>query len=120
MEMELRALHAWLQGDPKTAGSWFQKATELESNTNYAYGPPPIVYPSFELYGEWLLEQDRAAEALQQFEKALEKGPKRAPALRGKLRAAEMLNDAATASEVRQVMEEVERSIRREDWLSLR
>lgn len=120
MEMELRALHAWLQGDPKTADSWFQKATELESNTNYAYGPPPIVYPSFELYGEWLLEQDRAAEALQQFEKALEKGPKRALALRGKLRAAEMLNDQATAGEVRQIMEEVERSIRREDWLSLR
>lgn len=120
MEMELRALLADLQGDLKTADRWFREATELEYGASYAYGPPVIMYPSFELYGAWLLEQGRAAEARAQFDQALERGPKRALALQGKLRAAELLKDEQAAADVRAVMEEVRKGIRIEDQLSLR
>lgn len=120
MEMELRALLADLQGDTEKAEKWFREATELEYNASYAYGPPVIMYPSFELYGAWLLRQDRAEEAMQQFNRALERGPKRALALQGKLRAAEMIEDEQAASEVREMIDEIRKEIRREDQLSLR
>ncbi len=120
MVFELQALNAWLSGDPKTTDIWFQKATELESNSSYAYGPPIIVYPSYELYGEWLLEQGRAAEAKEQFEKALKKGPKRAKALRGQLAAAKQLKDDQMAAESQAALDEIKQKIRMEDQLSLR
>ena len=120
MEMELRALYAYLKGDLKEADNWFQKATKLESNTTYAYGPPPIVYPSYELYGEWLLEQDRAAEAIEQFDLALQKGPKRIKALRGKLQAAQALKDQQSIEEVQATLDEIQKKVRMEAQLTLR
>lgn len=105
MEMELRGLLAQRQGNPAQAEKWLRSATELEQNTSYSYGPPVIVKPSYELYGEWLLGQGRAQDALTQFERALEKGPKRVMALRGKLEAANMAGDEKLAKETRQVLD---------------
>lgn len=84
MELELRAMHALLSNNPKEAEKYFQLATGLESKTSFAYGPPQIAKPSFELYGEWLLSVNRPADALQQYEKALELAPARRLALAGK------------------------------------
>ena len=49
----------------------FKEATALHTSSGYSYGPPAIVKPSFEMYGEWLLENNRPKEALEQFELAL-------------------------------------------------
>ncbi|MCB0626512.1 MAG: hypothetical protein KDC43_21985, partial [Saprospiraceae bacterium] len=59
MELELRGLHAWFTGDPAAAEQRLREATELEASISYSYGPPPVVQPSFELYGQWLLANER-------------------------------------------------------------
>ncbi len=90
MEMELRALAAQLANKPKLAEEWFQKAADLDASISYSYGPPTVAWPIYELYGNWLLENNRPEEALAQFEKALQRGPARARALKGKQQAQKM------------------------------
>ena len=83
LECELQAVLALHNKDKKTAEKWLLEATLLEETTTFSYGPPNIVKPSFELYGEWLLSQDRKDEAKGQFEKVLERAPKRRLAMKG-------------------------------------
>lgn len=101
MEMELRGLLADMKGNKEEAEGWLTKATNLEKNISYSYGPPPIVKPSFELYGEWLLANNRADEALQQFDYCLKRAPKRVLSLKGKMKAAEVLNNASLKDEIK-------------------
>lgn len=83
LELELYALLALLDKDEVTAEKWFKEASDTEESTTYTYGPPNIVKPSFELYGEWLLEKNRKDEAAVQFEKVLNRAPKRMLAVEG-------------------------------------
>lgn len=83
LKYELMASLALLNTDEESAEKWMQKATEIEETTTYNYGPPNIVKPSFELYGEWLLAKDRKKEAQQQFQKVLDRAPKRRLAMMG-------------------------------------
>ncbi len=87
MEMELKALQAWLKKNVSETENWFKKATNLENNISYSYGPPAIVKPSYELYGEWLLEMKRPKEGLEQFELSLKAAPKRSLSEKGKEKA---------------------------------
>jgi hypothetical protein len=107
MEMELRGLLADLTGDKAAADNWLKKATELEKSISYSYGPPSVVKPSFELYGEWLLTQDRADDALNQFDYSLQRAPKRILSLKGKLEAAKLLNDKALQEETQMLLDEI-------------
>lgn len=107
MEMELRGLSADLNGESESANSWFQKSTELEKRISYSYGPPSVVKPSFELYGEWLLTQGRANDALNQFEYSLQRAPKRILSLKGKLEAAKLSNDKALQEETQKLLDEI-------------
>lgn len=107
MELELRALYARLLKKPDMADQLFAEAAELENSLDYDYGPPSIIYPSFELYGEWLLEQGRAEEAMIQFDRSLERGPRRVKALRGKLSAARQLNDEKVVYEVEAMLDDI-------------
>jgi tetratricopeptide (TPR) repeat protein len=84
MAMELRSLESQLQGKNKEAEKWLQTATQLEGSLDYDSGPPSILKSSFEMYGEWLLQNNKPQEALEQFNIALERGPKRLLALKGK------------------------------------
>lgn len=114
MEYELQALSASLNGEDKAADDWFQKAIQLEKASSYAFGPPIIIKPSNELYGEWLLSQNRAEEALKQFELSLERGPKRYLSLKGKWAAANQLGDQelikSVASELDAIQEKADQS----------
>jgi len=83
LKYELQSALALHSNDVKAAEKWMIEATKTEDETAFAYGPPNIVKPSFELYGEWLLSQGRKKEALVQFEKVLERAPKRRLAMRG-------------------------------------
>ena len=107
LELELKGLLAMLKGQPAEAERWLQKASAVEDNASYSYGPPEVVKPSYELYGEWLLEQDRPEDALRQFERALERGPLRVRALRGKLGAARALGKEDMAGAVQQALDEI-------------
>ena len=98
MELELRALQQWRKKNDAATDSLFRKATLLENSLSYSFGPPVIVKPSNELYGEWLLENNRAAEALQQFNRSLQTTPNRRLSLEGKMKASKLAGDENTAS----------------------
>ena len=106
-ELELKGLLANLEGKPEQAERWLRQATDLEDNVSYSYGPPEVVKPSYELYGEWLLGQERPEDALQQFDRALKRGPKRVQALNGKLDAARALGREQAAGEVQRTLDEI-------------
>ncbi len=97
MEAELRAMHAILGNNDALAEQWMKKAIQLEEKSGYSYGPPNIVKPSYEMYGEWLLEKGRTEEALQQFTIALKYGPNRLHSVKGKLKAEKIIKEASIA-----------------------
>ena len=80
---QMFALSSLSNGDEESAEKYFQKAVELESNTDYSFGPPDIAYPTFEHYGDWLLSKGRYEDAITQYNTSLTRAPKRAKALRG-------------------------------------
>ncbi len=92
MLLELNAKLSCLNNDNTSADKFFKKAVDLESGISYAYGPPTIVKPSSEIYGEWLLEVNRPSEALEQFEYSLKTTPGRLLSIQGKEKAIAMVN----------------------------
>ena len=107
MEKELNALLRFKEGKPEEAITLMKEATAGEDSMSLEYGPPDVVKPSHELFGEMLLELNRPAEARRQFELALDRAPRRALSLLGLARAAARLGDAETAqrtyAELRQI-----------------
>jgi len=93
MELELKAYEATLNKDFKLAEKHLKKATALDDTLKYAFGPPRIVKPVHEAYGEWLLTQDRPKEALEMFEKSLKRYPGRLLSLQGGKAAATLAKD---------------------------
>ena len=87
IELNLRALAAWEAGNHEAARAYLDASTSLEEEAQYSYGPPEILKPSHELYGEFLLNIGEAAAAAEQFEIALQRNPGRALSLQGKERA---------------------------------
>ena len=102
---QMEALLATMNGDPGKAEDYLKEAVRLEASVDYDSGPPFIAYPSFEQYGDWLLEQDRPAEALEMFERSLASRTNRSKALRGKIRALEMLGRAEEADATRKILD---------------
>jgi hypothetical protein len=93
MELELKAMLASLKKNNDEAEKQLKQAIALESKTSFAYGPPQVAKPSFELYGEWLLAMNKPREALQQFEQSLKAAPGRRLSLEGKNKASKMLSN---------------------------
>ena len=99
MEMELTAHLASLNGDFEKAEELYEKAVALDETLNYSFGPPTILKPVLEAYGEWLFAQKKYEDALMIFEKSLKRHPRRLLSLQGKKKAAMALkNEAATAA----------------------
>jgi tetratricopeptide (TPR) repeat protein len=74
---QLIALSAWLQEDPEKTEQHLKKSIEFQERLSYSYGPPEIQKPTHELYADWLVSVGRDQEARVQYEKALERAPKR-------------------------------------------
>lgn len=98
MLLELNAMNSWLKKDKEQTEKFLKKAVEMETKSSYAFGPPTIVKPSFELYGEWLLENNRPKEALLQFELSLKAAPNKLLSMKGKEKAENLLKNNSTAS----------------------
>ena len=93
MLFQLKAMKANLSKDSESAEHYLKQAVELEEKSTYSFGPPTVAKPSYELYAEWLLDNNRAKEALAHFEKQLERSPNRTITLKGKLEAAKALEE---------------------------
>ena len=105
IKTQMEGLKALLAEDQQLFEAKMKEAIALEDQTNFPTGPPRITKPSFEQYGEWLLEQGRYEEASQQFDKALSRMPKRSKSLKGKLTALKALKQS---KEVVYVQEELD------------
>jgi tetratricopeptide (TPR) repeat protein len=74
---ELTALQALLNNNENKAIASMKAAVDLEEETSFSFGPPEIVKPAPELYGEFLLQKGDNSAAKIMFEKVLERAPKR-------------------------------------------
>lgn len=93
MEMEMQALLSMMVNDYDAAEQWLKDATVLEDGLSFVYGPPFIAKPSHEMYAEFLLGQNRLAEAKTHFEATLKRAPRRILALKGLLEVGRLSND---------------------------
>ncbi len=97
-ELEVAALLSAAQGNYQQAIASMKKATALEEELSPPSGPPDLIKPSHELFGEILLGAGLPKEAAQQFAKALLRQPNRARSLLGAARAAAQSGDQAGAA----------------------
>jgi tetratricopeptide (TPR) repeat protein len=88
LALEIGALKASLNKDHGRAIELMKQATALEEAMSPPSGPPGLVKPSHELFGEILLRADKPREAAEQFKIALQRQPNRARSLLGAARAA--------------------------------
>jgi Tfp pilus assembly protein PilF len=81
MEKEVAAAIAIAKKDAAAAEQLLKDATGIEATLDAPSGPPEPIKPSFELYGELLVEQGRLQDAAVQFEQALVRMPNRRTAV---------------------------------------
>ena len=74
-----------------------KRATALEEEMLPPSGPPSLIKPSHELFGEILLSANRPKEAAEQFGISLQRQPNRARSLLGSARAAAKSGDTKKA-----------------------
>ena len=98
-ELELKALARLSDGAKDEAVALMRQATAREDAMPVDYGPPTMLKPSHELFGEILLEIGRPTEAQAEFRRALTAAPNRARSLLGLARASVAAGDKAAASE---------------------
>jgi len=98
-ELELKALLKLSEGARDEAIALMRQATAREDAMPVDFGPPTLLKPSHELFGEILLQIGRPKEAQAEFRHALTLAPKRARALLGLGRASVAAGDKASASE---------------------
>lgn len=99
MELEIGAASAAAKSNYTEAIDMMKRATAIEEEMSPPSGPPGLIKPSHELFGEILLSANRPKEAAQQFEKALLRQPNRARSLLGAARAAAAAGDTKAALE---------------------
>lgn len=107
LEKGLDAALRLAAGDGERAVALMQEATALEDAMPFEFGPPAVVKPSHELFGEILLALDRPNEAQREFEQALHLAPRRALSLLGLGRAAVAAGDRKTAERAFSALREV-------------
>lgn len=88
---------AWAEGDHDEALDLARRAAELEETVEKHPVTPGPILPARELYADMLLEQGQAAEAQAAYEATLVREPRRARALYGAGRAAELAGNTADA-----------------------
>jgi len=101
VEIQQRAATAWarlVEGQQAEALALMREAADREDATEKAAVTPGPIKPARELLGEMLLQLDRPAEALVEFETTLKKEPSRFRATYGAARAAEGAGQRRKAS----------------------
>jgi tetratricopeptide (TPR) repeat protein len=96
-QLEIKALARASRGNHDEAIELMKNAVALEEEMSSPSGPPSLIKPAHELFGEILLKAGHAREAGDQFAKALLRQPNRARSLLGAARAASKAGDAEKA-----------------------
>ena len=104
---QMKGMTALLEGDAPRFEEHMKQAVAFEEQTHYPAGPPRIAKPSFEQYGEWLLNQGNYREAITQFDKALHRMPRRTKSLRGKMVALKNLDQSEEADQIQQELQSI-------------
>ncbi len=99
MAGEVAAVHAMKRGDARKAIAAMEQAVKREEAMPAPSGPPDLIKPSHEVFGEILLASGDAKRAREQFARSLERHPNRARSLVGAARAAAAAGDAAVAAD---------------------
>ena len=97
-ELEVAAMAASTKQDHARAIELMKRATALEEAMPSPSGPPGLIKPSHELFGELLLKAGKPAEAAEQFKAAMLRQPNRARSLLGAARAAAQNGDRSDAA----------------------
>jgi len=100
--MQLDALVHLDAGDIEQALSLLDEAAGIEDEQPLSFGPADPLKPTHELYGEVLLQLNRPADALTQFNAALERYPGRALSVWGRAQAAMQAGQMEMAREARE------------------
>ena len=98
-ELEVSASVAATKQNYSEAIEKMKRATALEEEMSPPSGPPSLIKPSHELFGEILLAANRPTDATEQFSIALLRQPNRARSLLGLARSASKSGDTKTAVE---------------------
>lgn len=96
--LEVAALSAAVKKDYAKAIELMKQATAKEEQSSPPSGPPSLIKPTHELFGEILLRAGKPTEAAAQFKTALLRQPNRARSLLGAARAAAQSGDQTTAA----------------------
>jgi tetratricopeptide (TPR) repeat protein len=88
MKKQLKALILHKEGQSDQAVELLREAAAMEDEMALRFGPPMPSKPTHEMMGEVLLDLDRAQEALGEFEKSLDRAPRRTLSVLGLARAA--------------------------------
>ena len=97
-ELEIAAVAGASKDNFNEASEIMKKATAKEESMSPPSGPPTLIKPSHELFGEILLHAGRPTEATQQFATSLLRQPNRARSLLGAARAAVQSGDTEGAA----------------------
>lgn len=99
-ELEIEAVAASKKKNHIRAFELMKRATFLEEEMGAPTGPPGLIKPANELYGEILLRAGKPVQAAEQFKIALLRQPNRARSLLGLARAARQSGDRSGAASV--------------------
>jgi tetratricopeptide (TPR) repeat protein len=99
-ELEIAALSASVKGDHAKAAELMLQAVGLEEKLGPPSGPPNLIKPAHELFGEILLRAGKTDAAIKQFRTALLRQPNRARSLLGLARAAATSGDENEARSI--------------------
>lgn len=98
-QQQLEALVLAADGHNDQALALLQNAAAIEETMPFAFGPPEVAKPTFELIGELLLKIQRPADARKAFETSLSRAPERTSSLMGLMRAAKASGDDSAAQQ---------------------
>ena len=99
-DLEVGAVAALAMNNHAAALELMKKAVASEDEQGPPSGPPSLIKPAHELYGELLLKAGKPKEAAEQFKISLRRQPNRARSLLGAARAAAQNGDRAVATAV--------------------
>jgi tetratricopeptide (TPR) repeat protein len=97
-ELEIAAVAASAKRDHDQAADLMRQAIKLEEEMGPPSGPPSLIKPAHELFGEILLRAGKPGDAAEQFRVSLLRQPNRARSLLGAARAAAQAGDQSAAA----------------------